>query len=478
MPLNTEVSKFLEMSYSELEERNLDILDKSTKLSDEDFQNLHKEYLGREKKIKAVTVCFSDIEGRFHMLDFDKSHLLKSCDNLTFDGSSIHGFSVLGESDLRLVVDWKSLRFVPADIFGAGKVLVFADILDENFHAFPTDFRGVLKAYLKELEAEKGYIPNAAAEIEGFLIAGKDAEQVYKEEEGFSLISTGGYFHSLPLDTLRQFMDVAAEAQRALGFRNEKDHPEVGPSQFEMNFTYADLVRMADNIQLYKVACRQVADLMGMTATFLPKPIAGINGNGMHTNISVLKNGKNIFFDKEGKHSLSKDGWKMANRLLNHAQELSLIMNPSVNAYRRLDPNFEAPNQIKISAKDRGSMIRIPMGNAKSARLEVRSVSPDANPYLLLLALTKTMMIGDEIEKDDNKRDRVRFLPGTIQDAIRIYRGSDFVERILGTGAKEKYLDAKQEVADRSPKELGKFVKRGEVIYHHEVTNQVLWNMF
>jgi glutamine synthetase len=183
----------------------------------------------------------------------------------------------------------------------------------------------------------------AATEIEGFLIEGVNAEQRYTETEGFTLISMGGYYHSLPLDSLRQFIDRAAEAQRAMGFRNEKDHPEVAPSQFEMNFSYSDALRACDKIQLYKLVCRQVARSMGMTATFLPKPLMGINGSGMHTNFSLSKNGKNIFHDLKGQDGLSKIGWEFINRILNHAPEICLILNPSVNAYRRLDPAFEAP---------------------------------------------------------------------------------------------------------------------------------------
>lgn len=215
-----------------------------------------------------------------------------------------------------------------------------------------------------------------------------------------------------------------------------------------------------------------------MTATFLPKPVMGINGSGMHTNFSLSKKGRNIFYDKKGEDSLSPLAWDFISRLLNHAPEISLILNSSVNAYRRLDPHFEAPNQIKVSAIDRGSMIRIPVGNEKTARIEVRSVAPDANPYLLLYTLMKTGMFGEKLKKDEGKRDRLRFLPGTISDALKFFKGSEFMERILGTENKEKYALYKQLIADRSPRELGTRIKNSEVIYHHEVTNQALWNTF
>ena len=217
---------------------------------------------------------------------------------------------------------------------------------------------------------------------------------------------------------------------------------------------------------------------MGLTASFLPKPVMGINGSGMHTNLSLSKAGTNAFYDPKGEDGLSKMAHEFISRVLNHAPEISLVLNSSVNAYRRLDPHFEAPNQIKVSAIDRGSMVRIPMGNEKTARIEVRSVAPDANPYLVLFTILRTGLEGELLTKDEDKRPRLRFLPGTIQDALRLFKQSDFIATILGESAKEKYASFKQIAADRSPKDLGTRVKSSEVIYHHEVTNQVLWNQF
>lgn len=468
---------FLEIPYDKLEEMNLQALERA----DGNPKLLEKEYLAyleKEKKLKAVTICFTDLEGRFHMLDYDKKFLLKSSSNFTFDGSSIRGFTAQHESDLRLEIDWKSIRWLPSDVFGPGKVIFFAFILNQDRTPHPSDLRGMLKACTSRLKKKEGITMNAAAEIEGFLVDGTDAEQSYNEETGFKFISSGGYYHSLPLDRLRMFIDRVAEAQRAMGFRNEKDHPEVAPSQFEVNFSYSEVLRACDNIQLYKLVCRQVADSMGMTATFLPKPIANINGSGMHTNISLSKNGKNIFYKKDGPEGLSPLAWDAVSRILNHAPELCLMLNPSVNAYRRLDPHFEAPNQIKVSAKDRGSMIRIPIGNERSARLEVRSVAPDANPYMVLLALLKTAFEGKKLEKDKGKRDRLRFLPGNINDATKLFKAGDFTEKILGADTKEKFAQWKEVAADRSPKELGAIVKQSEILFHHEVTNQLLWNKF
>jgi glutamine synthetase len=476
--LSKSLTNFLEISYDTLEEMNLEAKEKADTIAPEILEKEYRTYLENEKRIKAITLCFTDIEGRFHMLDYDKKFLLDSADNLTFDGSSIRGFSALHESDLRLAIDWTSIVWLPSDIFGPGKVVFFADVLGRDRKAYISDFRGQLKELTVKLRKEKGIDAFMAPELEGFLVDGINAEQNYDEKMGFTLISTGGYYHSLPLDKLRRFMDKAAEAQRAMGYKNEKDHPEVAPSQFELNFSYRQVVRAADQIQLYKLVCRQVANSMGMTATFLPKPVAGINGSGMHTNFSLGKAGKNLFYDVKGQDGLSEIGWDFITRILNHAPELCLILNSSVNAYRRLDPHFEAPNQIKVSAIDRGSMIRIPVANEKSSRIEIRSVAPDSNPYLVLYALLQTGLEGKPLQKDENKRDRLRFLPDNIHDAIKLFKSSEFITQILGEANKEKFVAYKQAAADRSPKELGKLVKNGEILYHHEVTNQVLWNRF
>jgi glutamine synthetase len=474
----TLLRSFLEIPYDILEEMNLKAGEKADTVDPQTLETEYRDYLRKEKRIKAITLCFTDIEGRFHMLDYDKKYLLESADNLTFDGSSIRGFTQQSESDLRLEIDWSSIFWLPSDIFGSGKVIFFANVLNRDRTPYKSDFRGQLKAYMDILRNKKGIVPNASSEIEGFLVDGVNAEQNYTDSDGFKLISTGGYYHSLPLDALRQFIDRSAEAQRAMGFKNEKDHPEVAPSQFEMNFSYSNALRACDKIQLYKLLCRQVANSMGMTATFLPKPLMGINGSGMHTNFSLNKTGENIFYDQNGQDGLSKIAWDFIMKILNHAQEICLILNPSVNAYRRLDPHFEAPNQIKVSPNDRGSMIRIPVANEKTARIEIRSVAPDANPYLVLYAILKTGFDGKKLQKDEKKRDRLRYLPDNIKDAIKLFKASDFIAHILGEDNKEKYAAYKNTAANRSPKALGNYIKASEIIYHHEVTNQILWNRF
>ncbi|HWC96914.1 MAG TPA: glutamine synthetase family protein, partial [Candidatus Sulfopaludibacter sp.] len=454
-----ELQDFLRLSYGELEELNLEAKEqRSNRVPMDVIQEARLKYLADEKRIKAVTVLFSDLEGRLHMLDYDKKFLVKSWDNLTFDGSSIRGFTAQRESDLRLHMDWSAFYWAPSDVFGPGKVLVFGEVIDKDGTPYSADIRGVLKGLASTVYEKSGYTLNAANEIEGFLFNGPDAERRYHETHKFDYVNTGGYYHSLPGDPLRLFIDTTAEVQRAMGFQNEKDHPEVAPSQFEINYSYAEVVAAADQIQIYKLICRQVANRMGFTASFLPKPVVGVNGSGMHTNVSISKNGKNLFWDPKGEEKLSKFAWQFVDRILTAGNDLCLLLNPSVNAYRRLDPHFEAPNQIKASAVDRGSMIRIPIGNERSSRVEVRSVAPDANPYLVMLAVFKTGIEG-EIAKIKNIRQAERYLPDNIYDALNNFKNAAWTTTLLGEDVKHRYADLKQASADRCPRLLGTFVK-------------------
>src|SRR5437868_11458946 len=425
-----ELRNFLALTYDELEELNLKAKEqRRNRVAAHKVQEDRLKYLTDEKRIKAVTVLFSDLEGRLHMLDYDKKFLLKSWDNLTFDGSSIRGFTAQRESDLRLGIDWSAFYWAPADVFGPGKVLVFGDVIDKGGEPYSADIRGILKEFANKLYKEKGYTLKAANEIEGFLFQGPDAERHYHETGKFDYVNTGGYYHSLPGDPLRTFIDKSAEVQRAMGFQNEKDHPEVAPSQFEINYVYAEVVAAADHIQLYKFICRQVANKMGLTASFLPKPVVGVNGSGMHTNVSISKDGKNQFWDPKGQEKLSALGWSFVDRILTTGNDTCLLLNASVNAYRRLDPHFEAPNQIIASAVDRGSMVRIPLGNERSIRVEVRSVGPDANPYMVLYSIFKSGIDGP-LSKIKDLRTAKRYLPDNIYDALANFNKAEWTTKL------------------------------------------------
>jgi glutamine synthetase len=335
-----------------------------------------------------------------------------------------------------------------------------------------------LKRYTENLWAQQQTVCHVAPEIEGFIFKGRDAERRYHETGHFEYVSTGGYYHSLPGDALRTFIDTAAEVQRAMGFQNEKDHPEVAPSQFEMNFSYSEVLITADQVQLYKLLCRQVAAKLDMTASFLPKPVTGINGNGMHTNMSFAKNGKNLYWDPTGIDGLSAAGWESIGRILDKALDLCLVLNPSVNAYRRLDPHYEAPNQIKASPNNRGAMVRIPTGNERSARIEVRSVAPDANPYMVFYTLARTALEPTTTTTPEQAKANATTLPDNIGDAINLFTGSSYTKALLGEVVAGKYAELKQASADRNAKALGSMIKIPEIQFHHEVTNQYLWSKF
>ncbi len=476
MTTSSLLREFLEIPYDQLEELNLEAkAERAARKPAHEIEEKRMRYLTDTKGIKAVTLCFSDLEGRLHMLDYDKKFLLKSADNLTFDGSSIRGFTAQAESDLRLAPDWAAFYWLPSDVFGPGKVLIFGDVIDKDGSPYAADMRARLKSWTSELYTTSGLTCNAANEIEGFLFKGRNAEQNYYLNRQFEFASQGGYYHSLPGDSLRNFMDLAAEVQRAMGFANEKDHPEVAPSQFEMNYSYTEASIAADQIALYKLLSRQVAQRLDMTASFLPKPVTGVNGNGMHTNLSVSQDGKNVFYAKDGEEGLSPMAWQFIDRILTSANDICLILNASVNAYRRLDPHFEAPNEIKASPVDRGSMVRIPIGNEKSARVEVRSVAPDANPYMTLFTLLKT---GLEGPLSEGIRSRESFLPDNVLTAIANFTASEYSASLLGEDVRNRYAELKQGSADRCAAKLGSMIKNAEIQYHHEVYNQFLWTMF
>jgi glutamine synthetase len=205
--------------------------------------------------------------------------------------------------------------------------------------------------------------------------------------------------------------------------------------------------------------------------------VVGVNGSGMHTNVSISKEGKNLCWDPKGEEKLSKFAWDFVDRILTHGNDICLLLNSSVNAYRRLDPHFEAPNQLKASAVDRGSMVRIPIGNEKSSRVEIRTVAPDANPYLVMYSIFRSGLDG-ETASLANLRQAERYLPDNIYTALDNFRNATWTTKLLGEDVKARFADLKQASADRCPRLLGTFVKPAEVQFHHEVYNQFLWNQF
>ena len=236
----------------------------------------------------------------------------------------------------------------------------------------------------------------------------------------------------------------------------------------------------ADQVQLYKLIARQVAAQSDLTASFLPKPVAGVNGNGMHTNMSVSRKRQEPLLGREGQGPPLRLGLgASSSRILANANDLCLILNPSVNAYRRLDPHFEAPNQIKVSASDRGSMVRIPFGNERSARIEVRSIAPDVNPYMAIYALFRTGLEGPPRGgRGRRKAARTRFLPDNIYDALRLFKASKCAQELLGDDVPREVLRAETGRRGALPQGPGHAHQAQRDQFHHEVTNQYLWGQF
>ncbi|MDD9952567.1 MAG: glutamine synthetase [Zetaproteobacteria bacterium] len=475
-------SQYLNLSYEELEEKNTVAKYGCEPGVGEDEQAAHFiNYLSMDTQIKAVMLCFSDLQGRLHTLDYDKKHFLHHHRMLLLDGGKILGQRDAQQLYLRLQPDWGSFRWLPADVFGAGKVMIFATMSALDGSAFALDCRTLLYNYVKDLKQKREIDTHISLECEGFLLEGQNAEQNYRDETGFKLVSKGGYFHSLPQDPLRKFVDRLAGVKRALGFENERDQPEVAPSQFELNYRPFHALGAADQLQLYKMLARQTAANMGYTASFLAKPISGINGNGAPCRISLTRKGADLFAGKGSKSNLSAEGEAFCQRVLSSANDLSLVLSPSVNAYRRLDPDFKAPVQIKVTTHEPTSILTIPPVGEGHTVIQVRCIAPDINPYLALYTLLRTGLEGSLTPRSaevGGRRSRTRCIPDNIHDAIRHFRSSDWMTELLGHELKEEYVTQKQHTAWRSPKSLGSLVKESEVLYHHEITNQFLWSQF
>jgi glutamine synthetase len=261
-----------------------------------------------------------------------------------------------------------------------------------------------------------------------------------------------------------------------MGFENEKDHPEVAPSQFEMNYSYTEALIAADQVQLYKLLCRQVARKMDMTASFLPKPVTGVNGNGMHTNMSIAKGGKNLFWDDKGRGRRLEDGLGLHRP---HPQQRVRHLPDPQPERERVPPPRPA---LRGAEPDQGLGRRPrrdgahPDRQRASARVEVRSVAPDANPYMAVHLLRRARRPQDRRTGDEAQR--TRFLPDNIYDAIRLFKGSEFSRSCSARTSTRSSPTSSSRQAERCPKALGSRVKTSEIQFHHEVTNQYLWSQF
>ncbi len=475
---------FLEIPYDQLEEMNLEAKEERlARRPADEVREQRMRYLTDEKRIKAVTVCFTDLEGRLHMLDYDKKFLLKSADNLTFDGSSIRGFSQQQESDLRLAIDWPAFYWLPSDVFGPGKVLVFGEVLERDGSPYSADMRAVLKAYTDKLYAKDGTVAHAANEIEGFLFQGpRRRARTTTRPAASSSSPPAATTTRCPATRCGSFIDTAAEVQRAHGLREREGPPRGGA------------LAVRDELQLHRGArspptrCSSTScsaarsrRSMDMTACFLPKPVTGVNGNGMHTNMSMPA--------QAARTSSTTRTARTASRPPAGTSSTASWPAPTTSAWCSTRASTPTAGSIRTSRRrtrsrprpiDRGSMVRIPLGNERSARVEVRSIAPDANPYMAIYtaAADRARRPADARRTGTSGRARASCRT-TSTTRSGCSRASQFMQRAAGRGGARQVRRAQARLRpSAAPRRSARCIKAAEVQFHHEVTNQYLWTQF
>ena len=413
----------------------------------------------REQDIEFIRLQFTDIFGQLKNVAITASQIEKAVNNeIMFDGSSIEGFTRINESDQYLYPDLDTFVVFPWRPQQGKVARLICDVYNPNGTPFDGDPRGVLKRVLKKAEA-MGYDSFCVGpEAEFFLFQ--------TDEEGKPTVKTNdeaGYFDLGPLDHGEGTRREICLALEEMGFEIEASHHEVAVGQHEIDFKYTDALRTADNIMTFKLAVKTLAQKNGLHATFMPKPIFGINGSGMHTNMSLFKNGKNIFYDPNGEKGLSKECYSFIAGLLHHVKGMAAVTNPLVNSYKRLVPGYEAPCYLAWSASNRSALIRIPASRGQATRVELRSPDPSCNPYLELAVclaagldgIEKGMTPPAEITENIFKMDAgarsahgIDALPGTLEEAIAALREDPLILSALGEHVAESYIEGKEKEWD------------------------------
>ena len=408
----------------------------------------------KEEDIEFIRMQFTDIFGQLKNVAITASQIEKAVNNqIMLDGSSIEGFVRINESDQYLYPDLDSFVVFPWRPQHGKVARLICDIYNPDGTPFVGDPRGVLKRVLKKA-ADMGYDTfNVGPEAEFFLFQ--------TDEEGKPTTKTNdeaGYFDLGPLDHGEGTRREICMALEQMGFEIEASHHEVAQGQHEIDFKYAEALKTADNIMTFKLAVKTLAQKNGLHATFMPKPIYGINGSGMHTNMSLFKNGKNVFYDPDGEKGLSKEAYSFIAGLLAHVKGMCAVTNPLVNSYKRLVPGYEAPCYLAWSASNRSALIRIPASRGQSTRVELRSPDPACNPYLELAVLLAAGLDGIEkgmvppaeiteniFQMDDDARAAagIDSLPGSLEEAIKAMQADPMVLETLGGHVSENYIEVK-----------------------------------
>lgn len=406
--------------------------------------------------VRFIRLQFTDVTGVLKNVSIPASQLEKALNGeLMFDGSSIEGFARIEESDMYLIPDPESFAIMPWRPASGAVARLICDVYTPEPHKEPFlgDPRSNLKRIVKQA-ADMGYVMNAGPECEFFLFT--------VDEEGNPLIHTqdeAGYFDLAPVDLGEDARRDMVTTLEDMGFEIEASHHEVAPGQHEIDFQYGPALRVADDIATFKLVVRTIAQRHGLHATFMAKPIAGINGSGMHTHqsLSTLE-GKNVFYDPVGPHKLSDIArWYMGG-IIKHARGLTAITNPTVNSYKRLVPGYEAPVYVAWSEQNRSALIRIPAKRGQSTRIEVRHPDPTCNPYLALAVMLAAGLEGikEKIEppapidaniyrmsKAERERLGIASLPGSMAEALEAMDQDDLVKNALGPHIYTKYVESK-----------------------------------
>ncbi|AGX03972.1 MULTISPECIES: type I glutamate--ammonia ligase [Bacillaceae] len=411
--------------------------------------------IAEEENVKFIRLQFTDILGTIKNVEIPISQLEKALDNkMMFDGSSIEGFVRIEESDMLLYPDLSTWVVFPWTAEKGKVARLICDIYNPDMTPFDGDPRNNLRRILDEMK-ELGFTDfNLGPEPEFFLF-----KLDQQGEPTLELNDNGGYFDLAPTDLGENCRrDIVLELEE-MGFEIEASHHEVAPGQHEIDFKYADALTACDQIQTFKLVVKTIARKHGLHATFMPKPLFGVNGSGMHCNMSLFNEGKNSFYDTTGNLELSDTARQFIAGIIKHAPAFTAVTNPTVNSYKRLVPGYEAPCYVAWSARNRSPLIRIPASRGMSTRVEVRSVDPAANPYLAMAVLLKAGLDGIKnkltppapvdrniyvMNKEERVAEGIEDLPATLAQALDQLKSNEIMVSALGEHIFEHFIEAKE----------------------------------
>ncbi len=409
----------------------------------------------RERNVHFIRMQFTDIFGQLKNVTLPASQIEKAVDGqIMFDGSSIEGYTRIEESDQYLRPDLDTFVVIPWEQEAGVCARMICDVCNPDGTPFSGDPRGVLHRVLKEA-ASMGYTFNVGPECEFFLFK--------NDEEGKPTVKTNdevGYFDQGPLDTAALTRQKICMALEEMGFEIEASHHECAAGQHEIDFKYADALTAADDIMTFKLAVKTLAQKDGLHATFMPKPLFGVAGNGMHINMSLFRDGKNAFYDPDDARGLSPVAYQFIAGVLSHIPAICALTNPLVNSYKRLVPGYEAPCYVSWSTGNRSALIRVPAPRGSGTRVELRNPDPSCNPYLALAVclaagldgikrgLTPPAEVTEniyELSSSERKAKGVGSLPDSLKAATDALRDDELICGVLGTHALLQYLIGKEE---------------------------------